>query len=381
MSNQRQVFENQFFPTGSGWATIQERMAFHGIPGASIAFVADDTVAWRAPFGVLQLGDSTPVQADTPFQAASLSKPHASIGVQRLFAQRGLDLDSPLAGHTSWAIPCRTCGAQINWSGNVTVKQTLQHMGGFIGAGNTNPPDHCSDFDADGGGFDGYVARVGAPIPTLGEILAGTCPANSPPIELTLMPGEFHYSGMGYVALMRMLLDMTGEDFHDWMRTHVLAPMKMESSSYALGPPTWMPAAASGHVGTEPIEGKRNFYPESAAAGLYSNAGDLCQTIIMLNNGGMIDGTPILSPGQAAAMLDEQIGIFTYQQNDIYYFDHLGENKGFTAYMRGYPHQHAGFALMINQDHEKWGALKFLNEAIEAFGRVYGLPVGPALSD
>ncbi len=378
MNSKQAEFENQFIEIDDQWVTLAERMRHYRIPGASIGYVGGNELLWSAGYGYLEAGITARVQTDTPFQAASLSKPHAAIGVQRLFEMTGLALDSPVIRHTSWAIPCRTCGATINWSGNVTVKETLQHKGGFIGRGNTCPLDKCSNFTAGGGGFDGYP--VGQQLPTLDQILAGTHPANSPPIELTTMPGEgadaFHYSGMGYVVMMRMVQDMTGQEFLDWAEANVLQPMGMTASTFRIDLPPSLPLAAAGHdTDGEPIPGLRNRYPESAAAGLYTNAGDLCRTIIMLNCSGVVGGTRILSDGQATAMLRQQIGIFTANDpgEKDYLFNHSGENYGFTTFMQGFPNQGAGMAIMLNIDNENGIGSDFYSEAVNALVRVYGL--------
>ncbi|GGF66130.1 hypothetical protein GCM10007301_27250 [Azorhizobium oxalatiphilum] len=371
MSDPQWIFENQFYLDNGQWLSIRERMLQVGVPAVSVAYVGDNQTLWRAAYFLPEPGMGQAIYPDTPFQAASLSKPHAAIGVQVLFAQDGLDLSSPVIAHTSWTPPCRSC-ATLDWSADVTVLETLQHKGGFIGRGNTYPLDACANFTPDGGGFAGYENTPGVQLPTLAEILAGAPPANSPPIELTVPPGTFHYSGMGYVVMMRMMEDMTDTPFDDWMRENVLLPMGMSGSTYALGPPDWLPAAADGQVSLmQSIPGLRNLYPESAAAGLYTTAGDLCQTVIMLNSKGTVGGRQILSTAQATAMLEQQIGIFTAGNPDDkgYIFDHLGENYGFTAYMCGYPNQQAGWAAMVNLNN----AGDFCTEVSNALIRAYSI--------
>jgi CubicO group peptidase (beta-lactamase class C family) len=251
-------------------------------------------------------------------------------------------------------------------------------MGGFIGRGNTYPLTSCTNFVAGGGGFGGYPNTPGVVLPTLDQILGGTTPANSPPIEISTQPGTFYYSGMGYVVLMRMLQDVTGADFRDWMQQNVLAPLGMTGSTFALDLPAALSRAAVGHdTNAQPIAGLRNLYPEASAAGLYTNAGDLCQTIIMLNAGGAVNGTQVLTAKQAGQMLSSQLGIFTGGQSGQpgYFFNHSGENYGFTAIIQGYPNQGAGMAVMVNRDNgdAAGNAGLFYTEVINALVRVYGL--------
>jgi hypothetical protein len=132
--------------------------------------------------------------------------------------------------------------------------------------------------------------------------------------------------------LMEMLQDVTRTDFRDWTQENVLSPLGMNESTFALDLPVGLSCAAVGHdTSGNPIPGLRNLYPEASAAGLYTNAGDLCQTIIMLNAGGVVDGTEVLAPGQASTMLAEGLGIFTSGQSDeaSYMFNHNGEKLRF----------------------------------------------------
>jgi len=181
---------------------------------------------------------------------------------------------------------------------------------------------------------------------------------------------------MGYVVLMRMMQDVTGTDFRTWMQQNVLTPLGMSGSTFDLNLPAALSRAAVGHqTNGQAIPGLRNLYPEASAAGLYTNAGDLCQTIIMLNAGGAVNGNQVLSAQQASAMLADQLGVFISGQSNQpgYLFNHTGENDGFTAVIQGYPNQAAGMAIMVNRDNGDGNASSFYTEAINALIRVYGL--------
>jgi CubicO group peptidase (beta-lactamase class C family) len=160
------------------------------------------------------------------------------------------------------------------------------------------------------------------------------------------------------------------------MQQNVLMPLGMTDSTFALNLPAALSRAAVGHdTNAQPIVGLRNLYPEASAAGLYTDAGDLCQTIIFLNTAGTINGNQLLNAAQASAMLSNQLGIFTSGQADQpgYFFNHNGENYGFTAIIQGYPNQGAGMAIMTNRDNTDGNAGSFYTEAINALIRVYDL--------
>jgi CubicO group peptidase (beta-lactamase class C family) len=64
------------------------------VPGLSIALVHRDEVAFLGAFGVRQVGRPEPVDTDTVFQLASLSKPLASTVVSALVSDGKVSWDS-----------------------------------------------------------------------------------------------------------------------------------------------------------------------------------------------------------------------------------------------------------------------------------------------
>src|ERR1700739_3793978 len=55
--------------------TLQEVMAKLHVPGVSIAVIKDFKVQWAKGYGVADANTGRPVEVDTLFQAASISKP------------------------------------------------------------------------------------------------------------------------------------------------------------------------------------------------------------------------------------------------------------------------------------------------------------------
>jgi CubicO group peptidase (beta-lactamase class C family) len=76
-------------------------MAQASVPGVSVAVVSAGAVAWRAGFGTLRAGSGEAVTPESPFQAASLSKPVFAYAVLGLVQQRALNLDVPLSQYVS----------------------------------------------------------------------------------------------------------------------------------------------------------------------------------------------------------------------------------------------------------------------------------------
>src|SRR5437868_6508411 len=75
---------------------LSERMAHYAAPGISMAVIDGDRVAWERGFGTRVSGQSDPVDADTLFQAGSISKPVFALGAMRLVEQGRIALDDDI---------------------------------------------------------------------------------------------------------------------------------------------------------------------------------------------------------------------------------------------------------------------------------------------
>lgn len=76
---------------------VEEGMRSTAVPGVAIAVVYQDKVVYLKGFGVRQTGDDAPVDPDTVFQLASLSKPIASTIVAALAGTGEVSWDSKIA--------------------------------------------------------------------------------------------------------------------------------------------------------------------------------------------------------------------------------------------------------------------------------------------
>ena len=82
---------------------------------------------------------------------------------------------------------------------------------------------------------------------------------------------------MTRTEILRTLIDVARDDFSEIMRKRIFAPAGMISSTFAQPPPAaFSTRAAAGHD-AEGVrsEGDAHVYPEQAAAGLWTTAGDL----------------------------------------------------------------------------------------------------------
>jgi CubicO group peptidase (beta-lactamase class C family) len=382
-------FEWRMFQDGGTWKSIWDRMAAYHVPGVSVAAVIDNRLAWACGYGQLEAGTDQWVLPENPFQAASVSKAVSAIGFLRLVQDNLIGLDDSVVNHVGWNLPKRAC-AQQAWMNAVTLHNLLPHQGGIIGVDTTDadPAGSCTSFKTGGfGGFNGYANTPGVQVPTVDQILNGTAPANSPRVELTHQPGvgttvtndsrnppvpqrSSSYSGGAYVYMQRLLQNLRGTDLGTWMANNVFSQAGMTHSTYQLEPTALSPSAGHDSNGAV-IPGKRNRYPESAPAGLYTTAADLCQLIIMWNQQGQVNGHAIVDATRADDMRVRGLGPQAWSQNtNDWTVWHNGANHGFKCEFYAYPSRRAGYAVFTNGDDGD----KLYGEIHAALKRTYGWP-------
>ncbi len=333
-----------------GW-TIEERMEEYGVPGVGIAVIHEGRVVWHRTYGVTDRETNAPVTTETLFQAGSVSKPVAAFGALSLVQDGRLTLDTDINDTlTSWKLPDNEFTRQRN----VTLTHLLSHTGGLTVHG-----------------FPGYAP--GTPVPSLLQVLDGSAPANTPPIRVDKVPGaSYRYSGGGTTIAQQMMIDVTSRPFPELMHAAVLRPLGMTHSTYEnpLPPPLLRHAAAGYLPDKSPVEGKRHTYPEMAAAGLWTTAGDLARFAAEVQRSLRGNGT-VLSEALARKMVDPVVGsaargFFLDEREQHVYFNHGGWDEGFCAQLTSHRDDGYGVAVMINSNHPA-----FIHELIRAVAEEY----------
>ncbi len=355
---QKKIYEvenNLVGTTGTGgdssW-NILTRMNYYGIKGVSIAVVHNYKMEWAKGYGWADDSSKTPVNIQTLFQAASISKSLNAMGVLKLAQENRLDLYADVNQYLrSWKFPYD----DKSKAKKISTIELLSHTAGL----NVH-------------GFAGYAR--GETLPTIIQILNGTPPANSPAVCSAMEPGlRSEYSGGGITISQLILMDITGQPYAQYMHDEVLAPLGMNSSSYEQpnrGNPVLL---ASGYkMNREEVPGNYHIYPEQAAAGLWTNPTDLSKYIIE---------TQLAYEGKSAKVLNQKmtwlrltpylnhsaaLGVFLDNQDSTEYFQHSGGNEGFRCQYYGSLREGNGLVIMVNSDN---GAI--IQEIVNSVARVY----------
>jgi CubicO group peptidase (beta-lactamase class C family) len=344
--------------------TLRERMAYYHTPGVSVAVINNGEVEWARGFGFADVHSKRKVTTRTRFQAASISKPITALAVMKLVQDGKLDLDANVSDYlSSWRLP-----SNKSWQPKVTLRQLLSHTAGLTVHG-----------------FPGY--QVSESLPTTAQILDGTLPANTPKVEVNILPGlQFRYSGGGTTVVQQVLMDITKKPFPQIMRELVLDPSGLSHSTYDQPLPKRLTKdAATAHPWKGvPLQGKCHVYPEMAAAGLWTTAGDLAKVGVEVLNG--LKGAKtqgqftketlesMLTPQLGHQKVGEGefvgLGFYCHGHGDSFTFWHGGWNEGFVSNMRVYKNLGMGAVIMANSN-EGW---PLMDEVFRAIAKEYRWP-------
>lgn len=325
-------------PNGLGGLTVSELMARFKVPGVSIAVIRDQQIHWAKGYGVADVATGAPVNAETMFQAASMSKPVAAMAVLRAVQDGLFALDDDVNEIlTSWKLD----GGELTKKRAVTPRMLTSHTSGL----------------GDGFGFPGYDPTDS--VPTVVQILQGHKRSNvgvlfmeRPP--MTLM----EYSGGGVTLMQQALSDARKRPFADIMRDGVLRPIAMTRSTFEQPlPASFDRNVARAHSGDGKSMGaKWHVYPEQAAAGLWTTPTDLARFLIEVQRSAIGQSNRVLSRTLVQEMLspvgvgDYAVGFSIGKIGQGWYFTHGGANLGFRATMLAHKVKGYGLVIMTNAD-------------------------------
>lgn len=314
---------------------VNAQMRQHHIPGLALAVIQNGKIVREQGYGYRDEAHRLPITSTTLFQAGSVSKPVAALGALHLVEQGRLALDENVNEKLqSWHLP----EDDFTKEHPVTLRLILSHSAGVTVHGFS----------------PGY--RVGAPLPSLVQILDGQAPANNQPVRVDQVPGaKWRYSGGGYLIMQQLAMDATGRDFDGYMQESVLRPLGMDASTFAQPlPKAWEERAATGYVGEprRPLEGRWDVQPALAAGGLWTTVGDLARFYLGVQRALAGTSNPVVSQAMARQMVTAQhgnSGLGFMVGGTPLRFGHNGGESGFRAITVAFP-TGEGVAILMNAD-------------------------------
>jgi CubicO group peptidase (beta-lactamase class C family) len=355
-------------PTRGLDAFIRKAMVDYGVPGASVAVVKDGKTIFLRGYGVRRLGEPAPVDSDTVFQIASVTKTFTAAALAALVGDGKLGWDDEAITHLpEFALydpyPTR----------HATTRDLLAHRTGL--------PAFSGDLLGEVG-FDRREAL---------RRIRFVQPAAS-------FRDKALYSNLGFFAAGEVAARVAGASWNDVVQTRLLTPLRMTRSA-----PSVLTAPKdddrSGTFGK--VDGRVQAIRPStqivmgAAGSVVSTASDLSRYMRMLLAEGSLDGKRFLTAKAVDDMFEPSIVSdisfaeappispetgFGFTMGWGYYYFHGakviekgGALDGARAIIVLVPHRKLGIAVLANLN------LTVLPEAIRAY--VLEQELGPASSN
>ncbi|HEY8506498.1 MAG TPA: serine hydrolase domain-containing protein [Gemmataceae bacterium] len=188
-------------------------VAAHDVPGAALAVSRGGRLVYARGFGFADPKTKEPVQPDSLFRIASISKPITAAAVLRLADQGRLRLDErvfPLLDVEPHLEEGKSPDPRL---GEITVLHLLRHTGGW---------DRSKSFDP----MVMESARIARALGSEPPASAGQIIRYMAGRPLDFAPGErYAYSNFGYCLLGRVIEKVTGRPYEEAVRLEVFAPL------------------------------------------------------------------------------------------------------------------------------------------------------------
>ncbi|MFT0533101.1 serine hydrolase [Castellaniella hirudinis] len=248
-----------------------EVMRRSGIPGMAVAVVHQGKTVYAKGFGVRRLGDSAPIDADTVFQLASLSK---SIGATVVASQVGKGLitwDTPVVSQLPWFALHDPDATRA-----VSVGDLYAHRAGL--------PEHAGDDLEELGYSRQHILEHLRYLPT--EPL-GT---------------HYAYTNFGLTAAALAVAQAAGTDWETLSQREIYQPLGMLSTSSRFSDFMARENRASPHILVNgvfaPNPRQRQPDAQSPAGGVSSSVQDMARWMNLVLHQGRVDGR-VLVPAAA----------------------------------------------------------------------------------
>ncbi len=238
-----------------------------GVPGLAVAVVHGDELVYAKGFGVRDVRTGEPVDADTVFQLAFVSKPLGATVIARAVHEGTVAWGDPVVTH----LPGFTLSDPYV-TRHVTIEDMYAHRSGL--------PDHAGDRLEDlGYGRSEVLARLRL-------------------LPLDPFRAVYHYTNFGITAAAEAVAAAAGTDWATLSRRQLYQPLGMASTSSRFADFQAAPNRAVTHV----REGKRwvaryTRQPDaqSPAGGASSSVNDMSRWLRLLLADGQYQGKELVS--------------------------------------------------------------------------------------
>jgi CubicO group peptidase (beta-lactamase class C family) len=322
------------------------------IAGSSFYFVRDGRTVAADHLGLQDADANVPVDADTIWHWASITKTMTGIAIMQLRDRGLLSLDDPITRYVPELARVHNPFGPME---AITLRQLMSHSAGFRGGTWPWRDQEWQPFEPPGW-----------------EQLAAMLPYT----EVQFAPGSrYSYSNPGIVYLGQVIERLTGEDFEVYVDKNILRPLGMHASYFDRTPPHLLRHRAHSYYIRD---GRRVAAPFDVDTGVtVSNGGlnapmpDMAKYLafligdparaadydLVLRRSSLEEmWRPVIAldaestEGRRPGATHSGLNFFVGQSGAVRLVGHSGDQNGFRAYLSLCPDQRAGSLLAFNTE-------------------------------
>ncbi len=285
-----------------------------GVPGMSLAIFNGEKVLYYHTYGYRTLGDNAPVDKNTVFEAASLSKSFLVFVAHQLVQEGKLDLDKPMYQY----LVDSSLEHDVRYK-RITPRMILSHSSGIENWQRFNDPDT---------------------------------------LEILSDPGtQFVYSGEGYQYLAKVIEVILQQPYSEYIKERVLKPLGLKRSFTTYRRNGKYPKDyAVGYNSFNTAFQKWKNDQAVPASGMHVMAKDYANLVIAMFNGKYINAASARSIYGPVINIDNTPSYYyglgyeaLYSASDTIIF-HGGSNDGFRSFICFSPVKKCGIVYFTNSD-------------------------------
>ena len=295
-------------------------------PGISVAIARGGEIVYRDGFGLAQLEYDQPIDPDTVFHVASVSKQFTAFSLVLLERDGVLSIDDDVRKHVPWL---------HDFGSKITIRHLLNHTSGIR--------DQWELLAMSGYRLDDVLTQE-----HILRILRNQR-------ELNFEPGsEYLYSNMGFSLAAEVAQVASGAPFTEFCKERIFGPLQMNATHFHLDHRQIVPMRAYSYApkGSGWQKGVLS-YANVGATSLFTTASDLTRWLMNLGTG-KVGGKAAIEALCTKGKLNDgeelsyALGIMVNQYKGQRAWRHSGGDAGFRSEALYFPDADLAVAVLAN---------------------------------
>jgi len=296
-------------------------------PGCAVAIVRNDSILFAKGYGMANLEYSIPIQPQTIFHMASVSKQFTAFSIVLLAKQGKLQLDDDIHKYLSWFPDLKE---------KITIRNLLNHTSGIR--------DQWQLLAISGTRLDDVITQD-----HIVKIL-------SKQQALNFKPGEqYSYSNSGFTMLAEIVRSVTGQSLRQFTDSAIFKPLAMVNTHFHDDYEEIVKDRSYSYSRTDSVHFANSIlsYSNAGATSLFTNLNDMSKWIMNFYTHKVGDQKDIDQLAQKGKLnsgkeLNYALGIVSDTYNGWRQLSHNGADAGYRTSLAVFPDLKMGFAVFSN---------------------------------